>query len=165
MMLSPLYHPAAADKITFISVEPLDLPALLATAHHPAAGAVVLFSGETRDTSHNKKVAYLEYEAHEAIATKMISEIIKEAIEKWNLTYAIAQHRVGKVAICESAVAVITCSPHRSEAYNANRYIIDKIKHEAPIWKCEHFTDGTKEWGGNCNCYAITGDPQKHIYS
>ena len=165
MTLSPLYHPAVADKLPIVSFEPIDLPALLSTAHHPAAGAVVLFSGETRDNSRNKKVAYLEYEAHEAIAIKMINEIIKEAIEKWNLTYAIAQHRIGKVAVCESAVAVITCSPHRTEAYTANRYVIDKIKHEAPIWKCEYFTDGTKEWGGNCNCYALTGDPQKHIYS
>ena len=165
MMLSPLYHRAVEDNFPYISAAPLDLPALLAMAHHPAAGAVVLFSGETRDSSHNKKVAYLQYEAHEAIAAKMISEILKEAIEKWDLNYAVAQHRTGKVAICESAVAVITCSPHRHEAYTANRYIIDKLKHEAPIWKCEYFIDGTKEWGGNCNCYAITGDPDKHIYT
>ena len=165
MTLSPSSPPAVADNFKYISSTPLDLPALLAMAHHPGAGAVVLFSGETRDNSHNKKVAYLEYEAHEAMAVKMINEILKEAIEKWNLNYAIAQHRIGKVAISESAVAVITCSPHRSEAYAANRYIIDKIKHEAPIWKCEYFADGTKEWGGNCNCYAITGDPDKHIYT
>jgi len=165
MTLSPSSPPAVADNFPYISSIPLDLPALLAVAHHPEAGAVVLFSGETRDNSHNKKVAYLEYEAHEVMAAKMIDEILKESIEKWNLNYAVAQHRIGKVGICESAVAVITCSPHRSEAYAANRYIIDKIKHEAPVWKCEYFTDGTKEWGGNCNCYAITGDPDKHIYT
>ena len=164
MTLSPLYHPAVGDNFPYISSKSLDLPALLATAHHPEAGAVVLFSGETRDNIHDKKVAYLLYEAHEVIAAKMISEILEEAKGKWKLNYAIAQHRIGKVAICESAVAIITCSPHRSEAYAANRYIIDKIKHEAPIWKCEYFADGTKQWGGNCNCYAITGDPGKHIY-
>lgn len=164
MTSSPSYHQAVADNFPYISSTPLDLPALLAMAHHPKAGAVVLFSGETRNSSHNKKVAYLQYEAHETMARKMISEILKEAVEKWSLNFAIAQHRIGKVAICESAVAIITCSPHRTEGYAANRYVIDRIKHEAPIWKCEYFTDGTKEWGGNCNCYAITGDPDKHIY-
>lgn len=147
-----------------LSAHIIDIPALLATAHHPKAGAVVLFSGETRDNSHGKEVSYLEYEAQEAIAEKMIAEILQRAVERWKLTIAIAVHRTGKVAVSESAVVVITASPHRSEAYAANRFIIDKIKHEVPIWKCEYFTDGSKEWGGNCNCAAVTGDVHKHVY-
>jgi len=152
------------DNENYLSSLPIDILALLASAHHPKAGAVVLFSGETRNDSHGKEVAYLEYEAQEKMANKMIAEILKSALEKWNLNIAIAIHRTGKVSISESAVVVITASAHRSEAYMANRYIIDRIKHEAPIWKCEYFTDGTKEWGGNCNCQKITGDPNKHIY-
>ena len=147
MMLSPLYHPAVEDKFPYISSEPLDLASLLALAHNPQSGAVVLFSGEARKSNGEREVAYLQYEAQQTMAAKMISEIMKEAIEKWNLSFAIAQHRIGKVAISESAVAVITSSAHRSEAYEANRFIIDKIKKEVPIWKCEYFTDGTKEWG------------------
>ena len=77
---------------------------------------------------------------------------------------AIAQHRTGKVAIGETAVVVITASAHRSEAYAANRYIIDRIKHEAPIWKCEYYKDGSHEWGNNCNCAVVTGDPAAPIY-
>ncbi|RYY21810.1 MAG: molybdenum cofactor biosynthesis protein MoaE, partial [Sphingobacteriaceae bacterium] len=80
------------------------------------------------------------------------------------LKIALAQHRTGKVGVMESAVVVITASPHRAEAYSANRYIIDRIKHESPIWKCEYFKDGSKEWGGNCNCQKITGDASKHVY-
>ena len=68
------------------------------------------------------------------------------------LHIAVAQHRTGKVVAGDTAVVVITASAHRSEAYTANRYIIDRIKHEAPIWKCEYFTDGTHQWGSNCNC-------------
>ncbi|UEG50100.1 molybdenum cofactor biosynthesis protein MoaE [Ferruginibacter lapsinanis] len=164
MTTSTSYHPAAEDKLIHLSATDIDVVGLLSAAHHPKAGAVVLFSGETRDNSHGKEVAYLEYEAKETMANAMIAAIVAEATQRWNLNIAIAQHRTGKVAVCESAVVVITASAHRSEAYAANRYIIDKIKHEVPIWKCEYFTDGTKEWGGNCNCQKITGDPHKHVY-
>ena len=164
MTSSVLYPPAAVDSFPAISSHPLDIALLLASAHHPKAGAVVLFSGETRDNSHGREVDYLEYEAQETMATKMIRDILKEAAQKWGLNIAIAQHRTGKVAVCETAVVVITASAHRSEAYAANRFIIDKIKHEVPIWKCEFFTDGTKEWGGNCNCHKLTGEVGKHVY-
>lgn len=137
---------------------------LLSSAHHPGAGAVVLFSGEVRDSNRGKPVAFLEYEAHIALATSMIEEILATARERWSLHTAIAQHRVGRVAVGDTAVVVITASAHRSEAYAANKYIIDRIKHEAPIWKCEHYADGEKEWGNNCNCHAVTGDIHKHIY-
>jgi molybdopterin synthase catalytic subunit len=142
----------------------LDIVNLLSQSHHPQAGALVLFSGDVRDNNLGKEVAFLEYEAHTALASKMINEILEEAIAKWNLNLAIAQHRVGRVNVGESAVVVITASKHRKEAYQANRHIIDRIKHEVPIWKCEVFADGSKQWGNNCNCSAITGKPDQHIY-
>ncbi|MCC9137479.1 molybdenum cofactor biosynthesis protein MoaE [Pontibacter silvestris] len=148
----------------YISETPLDIVGLFADAHHPQAGAIVLFSGEVRDNNLGMSVDYLEYEAHESMASKMVAAILNEARTKWPLDIAVAQHRTGKVAVGESAVVVITASPHRSEAYAANRYIIDRIKHEVPIWKCEYFTDGTKKWGGNCNCHDVTGDVNKHVY-
>ena len=157
----PRPDPAASD---FISAEPLDIVGLLAGAHHPGAGAVVLFSGEVRNSNKGLDVEFLEYEAYTPLATKLINEIVEEARRKWQLHIAIAQHRVGKVAVGDTAVVVITASAHRSEAYAANRYIIDRIKHEAPIWKCEHYADGSKEWGNNCNCHTVTGDISKHIY-
>ena len=137
---------------------------LLSLAHHPGAGAVVLFSGEVRDSNQGKAVSFLEYEAHVPLATTLIAEILAMAKQRWSLHAAVAQHRIGKVGIGDSAVVVITASAHRGEAYAANKYIIDRIKHEAPIWKCEHYADGTKEWGNNCNCHAVTGDIHKHIY-
>lgn len=148
----------------YLSSHIIDIPAMLAASHHPKAGAVVLFSGETRDNSRGREVAYLEYEAQENIAEKMIADILQQARERWQLNIAQAIHRTGKVAVSETAVVVITASAHRSEAYAANRFIIDKIKHEVPIWKCEYFTDGSKEWGGNCNCAAVTGDVHRHVY-
>jgi len=156
--------PAPATPPVAISAEPLDIVGLLAGAHHPGAGAVVLFSGEVRNSNKGLAVNFLEYEAYIPLATKLIDEIVEEAHAKWQLHIAIAQHRIGKVAVGDTAVVVITASAHRSEAYAANRYIIDRIKHEAPIWKCEHYADGSQEWGNNCNCHTVTGDISKHIY-
>jgi len=159
-----LSHQAVEVNMEFITNNDLDLVALLQQSHHPAAGAVVLFSGDVRNNNVGKTVDFLEYEAHTSMASKMIESILSDAKKRWNLNIAVAQHRTGKVRITESAVVVITASAHRAEAYAANRYIIDKIKHEVPIWKCEFFTDGTKQWGGNCNCHKDTGNINKHIY-
>lgn len=162
MTTSALCHQAV--EVKHITSEQIDLSGLLATSHHHQAGAVVLFSGDVRDNNLGRNVSYLEYEAQETLASKLIGEILEEASTRWNLNIAIAQHRIGKVAVGEAAVVVITAAPHRREAYEANRHIIDRIKHEVPIWKCEYFEDGTKLWGGNCNCHEITGSPDKHIY-
>ncbi len=167
MRQSSSFHPVVADNTAparGVTDQPIDLAGLLAAGHHPGAGAVVLFSGEVRDNNLGRPVSYLEYEAQVPLAEKMISEILAEAKEKWGLRAAIAQHRIGRVEIGETAVVVITAAPHRGEAYTANRYIIDRIKHEAPIWKCEYYSDGTKAWGNNCNCREVTGDVSKHVY-
>ena len=121
---------------------------------NPNSGAIVLFSGEVRDNNKGREVTHLEYEAYEPMAEKMIMEILEEATHKWKLNNAICVHRVGKVEISGCAVVVITGSAHRAEAYEANRYIIDRVKNEVPIWKHEFFTDGTSEWGQNCDCHT-----------
>ena len=154
----------AIGDIAALSAEPIDMVGMLSGAHHPGAGAVVLFSGEVRDNNLGQTVNYLEYEAYAPMAEKMIGEILAAAKTRWSLKIALAQHRTGIVAVGDTAVVVITASAHRTEAYAANRYIIDRIKHEAPIWKCEHYADGRHEWGNNCNCHAVTGDVSKHIY-
>lgn len=121
---------------------------------NPNSGAVVLFSGEVRDNNKGKSVTHLEYEAYETMAELMIKKILSRAKQKWKLNQAVCVHRVGKVDISGCAVVVITSSAHRSEAYEANRYIIDRVKNEVPIWKHEFYTDGTSEWGQNCDCHT-----------
>lgn len=119
---------------------------------NPNSGAVVLFSGEVRDNNKGRAVTHLEYEAYEPMANKMIAKILEEAIARFNLNQAVCVHRLGKVDISGCAVVVITGSGHRKEAYTANRFIIDRVKNEVPIWKHEFFNDGTSEWGQNCDC-------------
>ncbi|MDB5258237.1 MAG: moaE [Chitinophagaceae bacterium] len=143
--------PVAVD-FKLIVTEPIDVCGLLQWAHHPKAGGIVLFSGEVRNHHAQKKVTHLEYEAFVPMAEQMIREITQAAIEKWNLHSAICVHRIGKLDICESAVVVVTAHSHRKESYEANQYIIDRVKHEAPIWKREFYEDGTSFWGGDCHC-------------
>jgi molybdopterin synthase catalytic subunit len=130
-----------------IVTQPIDIAALLEKAHCPEAGGIVLFSGEVRDNQKGRPVSYLEYEAYVPLAETMIDEIVRTAIARWDLKYAFAVHRIGRIEISESAVVVITSHGHRRQAYEANQFIIDTIKTEVPIWKCEHFADGTHEWG------------------
>ncbi|MCE9499440.1 MAG: molybdenum cofactor biosynthesis protein MoaE [Leptospira sp.] len=136
--------------MTHLQQYPIDPAYLLSCAHNPMSGAIVLFSGETRDHHNEKKVLYLEFEAYEPLAEKMIERILQDAGENWKLQNAICVHRLGKVEISEPAVCVITGSSHRKEAYSANRYIIDRVKHEVPIWKREFYSDGSVEWGLQC---------------
>lgn len=129
-----------------LTKDKIDLANILEQAHHERAGAVVLFSGEARNHHEGKEVGFLEYEAHEEMASLSIQEIVREAKEKWPLHVAIAQHRIGKVEISETAVVVVTSASHRKEAYEANQYIIDRIKAETPIWKKEFFASGENTW-------------------
>ena len=110
---------------------PLLLDPLLDAVRSPAAGAVVTFSGVTRDVSH------LEYEAYAEMAEPRIRAIVEEAIERHGLCAAAAEHRTGTVTLSEPSVIVAASAPHRGEAFAGAREIIDRIKAEAPIWKRE----------------------------
>lgn len=129
---------------------------------HPDSGAVVLFSGEVRKNNKGKEVTHLEYEAYEPMADNMIRSILEEAKVRFKLNQAACVHRLGQVEISGCAVVVITGSGHRKEAYDANRYIIDRVKNEVPIWKHEFFADGTSEWGQNCDCLTNTDEYEHH---
>lgn len=140
------------EEMKHIQHTPIHYAKLFDGFRDPNSGAVVLFSGEVRDNNKGKAVTHLEYEAYEPMAEKMISEILADATAKWQLNQAVCVHRVGTVDISGCAVVVITGSGHRAAAYEANRYIIDRVKNEVPIWKHEFYTDGTSEWGQNCDC-------------
>jgi molybdopterin synthase catalytic subunit len=129
---------------------------------NPNSGAVVLFSGEVRDNNKGREVTHLEYEAYEPMANKMIQEILEEAISCFRLNQAVCVHRLGRVEISGCAVVVITGAGHRKEAYDANSYIIDRVKNEVPIWKHEFFADNTSEWGQNCDCVTHSNEHHHH---
>ena len=117
--------------------------AVAATGH----GALVTFIGRARNRAEDgREVLALEYEAYPEMATAVLAEIVGEAEDRWAGCVAAVVHRVGGVPIGEAAVAIVTAAAHRSEAYEANRYVIEAIKERLPIWKRERFADGGSEW-------------------
>ncbi len=133
-----------------ISTTPLDLPALRATILDPSCGAITSFEGLVRNHNEGREVKSLEYDAHPTLAEKEGLRVIKEAMDSFDITRAVACHRVGHLAIGDLAVAVYVSSSHRRAAFEAGRFLIDAIKARVPVWKREHFTDGSSEWLAVC---------------
>jgi MoaE-MoaD fusion protein len=109
-------------------------------------GAVVTFIGRARDRADDGRVVLeLEYEAYAEMAAAVLAEIVREAEGRWTGCGVSVVHRVGVVPIGEAAVAIVTAAAHRSDAYDANRFVIEAIKDRLPIWKRERYADGS-EW-------------------
>jgi molybdopterin synthase catalytic subunit len=131
-----------------IGPEPLELGSLIAavSARAEAAlgsdGAVVTFLGLVRNHNAGRRVRYLEYEAYEPLALKTFEKIASEVCGRWPDTGLALHHRVGRLEIGEASVAIVAASPHRSNAYAACRYAIERVKQVAPIWKREFFEGG-----------------------
>ena len=125
--------PASGGSTPHVQItdQPLTLDLLLARVRDPRAGAVVTFSGVTREVDH------LDYEAYAEMAQRLIAEIVTAAIDRHGLCAAAAEHRVGRVPLGESSVTVAASAPHRDAAFAGAREIIDTIKAQAPIWKKE----------------------------
>ncbi|MGH2845720.1 MAG: molybdenum cofactor biosynthesis protein [Thermoleophilaceae bacterium] len=122
-----------------VSAEPLSLDALAARVRDPRAGAVVTFSGVTRE------VERLAYEAYADMAEERMGAIAAEAAERHGLCAVALEHRVGDVPLSESSVIVAASAPHRGEAFAGAREVIDRVKAEAPIWKKE-VEGGEERW-------------------
>jgi molybdopterin converting factor subunit 1 len=124
-----------------VSSEPLVLDALATRVRDPRAGAVVTFSGVTRE------VERLHYEAYAEMAEERMAAIAAEAVERHGLCAAALEHRVGEVPLSQPSVIVAVSAPHRGEAFAGAREIIDRVKAEAPIWKKE-IEGGDERWVG-----------------
>jgi molybdopterin synthase catalytic subunit len=134
-LIPPVSGGAATAPHVAVRSEPLSLDALATAVRDPRAGAVVMFSGVTR------QVEYLDYEAYSEMAAEQIEAIVAAAIERHGLCAAAAEHRIGRVPRSEPSVIVAASAPHRGAAFAGAREIIDEIKRRVPIWKRE---DG--EW-------------------
>jgi molybdopterin synthase catalytic subunit len=105
-------------------------------------GAIVTFDGVTRNQNRGRDVCYLEYEAYESMALKIMREIAQEARERWQIDRVAIQHRLGRVDIGKTSVAIVVTSAHRKVAFEACHFLIDRLKQIVPIWKREYYQDG-----------------------
>jgi molybdopterin synthase catalytic subunit len=111
-----------------------------------AAGAVVLFLGTTREMTKGRRTNSLDYECYPQMAHRKLAELEAEARQRWPVAECCIVHRLGHLLPGEVSVAVAVSTPHRSDAFEAGRWLIDTIKTEVPIWKRENWSDGTADW-------------------
>lgn len=128
-------------KVT-LQKEPIDIESIIGGAASDADGALVTFTGMARNQSGGRQVTRLEYECYDSMARKELEKIGSDALARWPVTNCIIVHRFGVVEIGESSICIAVSSPHRDEAFQAVRYIIDTIKKTVPIWKKEFYSDG-----------------------
>ena len=129
-----------------VTSDPIDTIAVMARVGADDHGAALLFLGVVRNHADGRSVSGMTYEAYEEMATPVLKEIASEVVKRCGTDRVTIVHRVGELAIGEVSVAIAVSSPHRAEAYEASRYVIEEIKKRLPIWKKEHYTDGTDKW-------------------
>lgn len=134
---------------TAIVDRPIDSAALLEEVAKHRNGATVLFVGTVRDVNDGAPVTALDYSAYGAMAERELRAIVEEAAEKWDTTDLVVEHRIGELSLGDVSVAIAAAHPHRAEAFEAARYVIEELKRRAPIWKREHYVDGRSEWVEN----------------
>ncbi|HOC17836.1 MAG TPA: molybdenum cofactor biosynthesis protein MoaE [Vicinamibacterales bacterium] len=135
-----------SDRQAAIVSSPLDAAEVvrLVTSDEPAAraGAIVTFIGTVRGDRDGRRVAWLDYEAYDEMAVRVFRGLLEEAREHWPAARAAVHHRTGRVLPGEASVVIAASAPHRAEAFAACRYLIERIKQVAPVWKRECFEDG-----------------------
>jgi molybdopterin synthase catalytic subunit len=129
----------------------IDPGALLRELSSPAHGAVVLFLGTVRDINGGKPVSGIDYSAYHAMAVAELQRIGAEAARLFEGLTLVVEHRIGTLEVGDVSVGIATGHAHRAAAYDANRFVIEELKRRLPVWKREHYTDGTREWVGPDN--------------
>lgn len=126
--------------------EPIDPSALVREVARSAHGAIVLFLGVVRDVNDGRAVAGIEYTAYEAMARSELRAIAREAADRFGSSDVLIVHRLGELSLEDASVGIAVAHAHRDEAYALSRWTIEQLKRRVPIWKQEHYVDGTRDW-------------------
>jgi molybdopterin synthase catalytic subunit len=139
----------------------LDEGQLAAELVHAGAGALVGFAGRVRNHHEGRPVLALDYEALDALCRKEGARVLDEALQRFPVMAVRCVHGLGHMEPGDCAVWVGVLAVHRREAFTAASWIIDEVKRRLPIWKCEHYADGTRQW---VNCLACAhGTEDSHV--
>jgi molybdopterin synthase catalytic subunit len=128
-----------------VIADPIDPAAMLAVIS-PDDGAALLFWGVVRNLNDGRTVSSLEYSAYAEMAEREMLRIADEARRRFGTGAIHVVHRIGLLEVGEASVAIAVASPHRAEAYDASRYVIEELKRRVPVWKREGYVDGDAEW-------------------
>lgn len=138
--------------MTIITERPLRVEELLELCAASGHGAQALFVGVVRDNHEGRRVEGVTYDCFAPLAEKMLAAIADEAHAKFGAKIA-AAHRIGRLAVGEASVVIAAGTPHRAEAFDACRFVIEQIKARLPVWKQEHYVDGSAQWLDGCKLH------------
>jgi molybdopterin synthase catalytic subunit len=141
-----LARPVASLPFTDLVTTPIAVTDVLGRVGAEEDGAVLLFLGTVRDHAEGRAVRGMTYEAYKEMAADVLATIAREAAARLGTDRVAVVHRVGDLAIGEVSVAIAVSSPHRAEAYDASRHVIEEIKKRLPVWKRERYADGGAGW-------------------
>ncbi len=131
---------------TAIVTRAIDPAALIAEVASDSHGATSLFLGTVRDVNEGRDVTGMEYTAYDAMASRELAKIAGEAAEQFGGVSLVIEHRTGTLALGDVSVAIAAAHRHRAPALDATRYVIEQLKQRVPVWKREHYADGSREW-------------------
>lgn len=134
----------------------IDPAALIASVASTGYGAISLFAGTVRDTSDGRGVTAIDYTAYTEMAEAELRQIVAEAGDRFGVTSLVVEHRIGVLSLGETSVAIVSAHAHRAPAFDCTRYVIEEIKKRVPIWKMEHYIDGTREWVDPTSASGVT---------
>lgn len=136
----------------YLTDHPIDPNALIAAVMRPSDGAYVLFEGVVRNHHEGRAVQSIFYDAYRPMAEKEIDAIVRDLRTHSPAVALAVIHRLGHLVVGDASIAIVACAPHRAEAFEACRMMIDRIKEKVPIWKKERGPDGEEwvGWQGQC---------------
>ena len=128
--------------------EPIDVPGLVAALRRDDAGAIATFEGTVRAerAGSGRTLVALDYSAYEEMAVDQMRALRERALSQFDILDAAVVHRLGRMALGETSIAIVVAASHRAAAFDACRWLIDTVKVDVPIWKAEVWSDGSRSW-------------------
>jgi molybdopterin synthase catalytic subunit len=124
----------------------IDPASLIEEVGSPQYGAISLFAGTVREINEGRGVSAIEYSAYKSMASAELERILDEAEAQFGVSALVVEHRIGLLGLGDVSVGIAAAHQHRTPALDCTRYVIEEIKKRVPIWKNEHYADGTREW-------------------
>lgn len=132
--------------MTFLTREPISFDTLLAEVASPACGGMCVFLGTVRNGPEEHDVTAIEYSAYDAMVELELGRIVTEVQQRWAGCRVAVRHRLGLIPAGEASIAIAAAAPHRAQAFEACRYVIEEVKRRVPVWKKELRADGSEVW-------------------
>ena|SRR5688572_23850014 len=137
-----------------LTADPIDVAELTRMVAASDRGAISIFLGTVRNSNEGRDVDGIDYSAYDAMATAEMDRIVTEATDRFPGVAIVLEHRTGTLCVGDVSVAILCAHAHRGPALDANRYVIEQLKQRVPIWKREHYLDGTTEWVGSASLHV-----------